>query len=323
MQAKTYSSIRLPQSITLTIETNTPASTNMTRVLIFENYEGRRIQLPIKLMRTNSHGLEVTDFPATLHNLQLLGSLNHRSFWDKIYLRNDGFDTKINIKRMTLIVHYHKVVGGAEKDIPLLSNTTINRVLGSAGSELYLTPFIERQTVRYAGLTSRNHTVAVLAAKDIGKSGTSAETYDQYGKNPKYRGWISYECSEFASWYLHETDCWNSLANTSRNVFRDITNTTQLHGVFKNKKRTYYYHNGKNKFLNEDNKKVYTPKAGDIFMRRGKGKFEHSMIFLRWNAKDKTALVIDGPYPVTLRTVDVHAMETRADDPKDFIVCKV
>ena len=177
--SKTSTSIRLPQSITLQIETNTPASTNMTRILIFENYEGRRIELPIKLMRTNSHGLEVTEFPDTLHNLQLLGSLNHRWFWDKIYLKNGVYDTKIHIKRMTLIVHYYKVVGGAVKDIPLLSNTLINRVLANAVSELYLTPFIERQTLQYAGLTSQNHPAAVMAAKDVGKSGTSDQGYDQ------------------------------------------------------------------------------------------------------------------------------------------------
>ena len=323
MQAKTYSSISLPQSITLEIETKTPASTNMTRRLVFENYEGRRIELKVKLDRTDTHRLELTDLPDTAHNLQLLGSLNHRSFWDKIYLRNNGGSSKIDIKRMTLIVHYYKVVSGAWKDIPLLSNTIINRVLGSGTSEVYLTPFIERQGMRNASLTSRNHAVAVLASKDIGKSGTCAEGYDQYGKNPKYRGWISYECSEFASWYLHETNCWSGFTSTSRNVFRDITSTTQLHGIFKNKKRAYYYHNGRNRFLNEHDKKVYTPKAGDIFMRRGGGKFEHSMIFLRWNASTKEATVIDGPYPVTIRTIKVHELETRADDPKDFIVCDV
>ncbi|PTX62131.1 hypothetical protein C8N46_103229 [Kordia periserrulae] len=322
MQAKTTTSIRLPQSITLQIETKTPASNNMTRKLIFENYEGRRIELPITLMRTASHQLEVTDFPDTTHNLQILGSLNHRSFWDKIYIKNTGGNSSIDIYRMTLIVHYHKVVAGAEKDIPMLSNTIVNRVLGSGDSEVYLTPFIERQMLRHAGLTSRNHPAAVLAAKDLGKSGTSAESYDQYGKNPKYRGWISYECSEFASWYLHETECWRDFTNKPKTVFRDITATSQLHAVYKSKKRTYYYHNGRNRFLNEETEVAYTPKPGDIFMRRGNGKFEHSMIFLRWNARNKTALVIDGPYPVTLRTVEVHALETRADDPKDFIVCE-
>ncbi|WP_298511268.1 hypothetical protein [uncultured Kordia sp.] len=322
MQAKTLTSIKLPQSITLKIETKTPASSNMTRKLIFENYEGRRIELPIKLMRTGTHALEITEFPDTTHNLQILGSLNHRSFWDKIYLKNSGGSSSIDIRRMTLIVHYHKVVSGAEKDIPLLSNTIINRVLRAGNNELYLTPFIERQMMRYAGLTSRNHPAAVLAAKDIGKSGTSAEGYDQYGKNSKYRGWISYECSEFASWYLHETDCWKDFKNKSKTVFRDIVATSQLHAIYKSKKRTYYYHNGRNRFLNEITQKVYTPKPGDIFIRRGNGEFEHSMIFLRWNASAKTALVIDGPYPVTLRTVDVHALETRADDPKDFIVCE-
>ncbi|AXG70560.1 hypothetical protein KORDIASMS9_02800 [Kordia sp. SMS9] len=322
MQAKTSTSIKLPQSITLKIETKTPASNDMTRSLVFENFEGRRIELKIKLNRTATHCLEVSDFPDTTHNLQVLGSLNHRSFWDKIYFKNSGGTSKIDIKKMTLVIHYHEVVGGAIKDIPLLLNTTFNRVLRSGNSEVYLTPFIERHLMRYAGLTSRNHPAAALSAKDIGKSGTSAKGYDQYGDNPKYRGWISYECSEFASWYLHETECWRDFRNKPKSVFRDITYTEQLYLIFKSKKRTYYYHNGRNRFLNEKNEKAYTPKPGDIFMRKADGKFEHSMIFLRWNSRDKTALVIDGPYPVTLRTVDVHAMETRTNDQKDFIVCE-
>lgn len=322
MQAKTLSSIKLPQTITLKIETKTPASTNMTRYLAFENYEGRRIELAIRLVRKSSHQLEISEFPQTTHNLQILGSLNHRSYWDKIYLVNKSGSSTIDIKKMTLIVHYHKVVSGAKKDIPLLSNTIVNRVLGASGSEVFLTPYIEEFAMDYAGINKKHHPAIILAAMDLGKSGTSDETYDQYGENPKYRGWISYECSEFVSWYLYETECWRDFPNQPNTLFRDIVATSQLHTIYRNAQRSYYYHSGKNSFYNETTDKEYKPKPGDVLIRKGNGRYEHSMLFLEWDAGAKVAKVIDGPYPVTLRKVDVHALETRTNNPKEFVVCE-
>lgn len=324
MQSKTKSSIRLPQSVTLKITTNTEPSTKLTRYLVFENYEGRRIELPIYLEKTASKTLEITDFPNTTHNLQKLGSLNHRSYWDKIYLENKTGTSAIDIDKMCLTIHYHEVVSGAEKDIPMLSKTRINEILPADGGEVFLTPHIEKHLLKYAGISrGYHHSAAKLAVKDLGKSGTSDKDYDQYGENPKYRGWISYECSEFVSWYLHETECWKNFPSEPATVFRDITYTEQLHTIFKAAEKTYYYHNGRKEFINEVTGVVYTPKSGDPLLRRGNGKFEHSMIMLRWDSESLKAEVIDGPYPVSIRTVDIDHLETRADDPKDFIVCKL
>ncbi|MBC8753899.1 hypothetical protein H2O64_04405 [Kordia sp. YSTF-M3] len=324
MQSKTKSSIKLPQSLSLKIETNTEPSDKLSRSLIFENYEGRRIELGFKLRKTASNTLEISEFTDTTHSLQVLGSLNHRSYWDKIYLRNNSGTSEIDIKKMCFTIHYHRVVSGAVKDIAMLSKTRINKKLPANSGELLLTPYIEKHLLKHAGLhRGFHHQVAKLAVKDIGKSGTSDKGYDEYGDNPKYRGWISYECSEFVSWYLHETDCWKDLNHQPNTVFRDITFTGELHTIFKAASKTYYYHSGKKKFINEVTGVEYVPKAGDPLLRRGNGKFEHAMILLKWNPKSLTTTVIDGPYPVCIRTVDIDALETRTNDPKDFIVCEL
>ncbi|QHI34713.1 hypothetical protein IMCC3317_00560 [Kordia antarctica] len=324
MQSKTKSSINLPQSITLKIETNTEPSSELTRSLIFENFEGRRIELGFKLVKTASKTLEIAEFTDTTHDLQILGSLNHRSYWDKIYLRNNHGTSEIDIYKMCLTIHYHRVVSGGVKDIPMLSKTRINEKLPANSGEIFLTPHIEKHLLKHAGIyRGYFHPVAKLAVKDLGKSGTSDKDYDEYGDNPKYRGWISYECSEFVSWYLHETGCWKNFNNQPNTVFRDITFTGELHTIFKAASKTYYYHSGKKKFINEVTGAEYVPKAGDPLLRKGNGIFEHSMILLKWDSKNLTTTVIDGPYPVCIRTVDIDAMETRANDQKDFIVCEL
>lgn len=47
------------------------------------------------------------------------------------------------------------------------------------------------------------------------------------------------------------------------------------------------------------------------------------MILLDWNSATKIAKVINGPYPVTIRTVDIHTLEKDPDNPKDFVIGSV
>lgn len=326
MGLKTESYISLPQSITMTISLRTPMTVNnFNRYLIFRNFENEEIKLKITLNTGQSrYQVVITDFPETTHNLQVLGSMNHRSYWDKIYLANTGQTKELDIGRISLTVHYVTGIEGTIQDIPLLDNVQINQVLGT-GDEIFLTPFIEDSVLDWAGISTSDHPIVVLAGKDLGKSGTSSEGYDQYGNNPKYRGWVSYECSEFVSWYIHEA--FAAQANYdgfTRNAFRDITATGQIHEEFKDRNRSYYYNSGKRKFISEWNPNLeYTPKAGDVLIRRGGGNYEHSMIMVNWDNTDLKATVIDGPYIITLRDIEVQELERREDNPKDFIICSV
>ncbi len=328
MGRKTESSINLPQGITLEIITNTPVtSNNLTRSLIFKNFEDKELELKFTLNVVNgfNNKLVITDFPETLHTLQVLGSMNHRSFWDRIYLKNAGGSTALDIHKISLTVHYVKGVSGAERDVPMLDNFELNQVLAQ-GDEIYLTNHIETSMIGWAGLnTANSHSIAVEAARDLGKSGTSAVGFDEHGNNPKYRGWLSYECSEFVSWYIH--DAYSNSSNYNgfpNNCFKNITFTGQIHEKFHDLNKTYYYNNSRQGFYAEFNDSLtYSPKAGDILIRRGNGNFEHSMILVDWNSTSKIATVIDGPYLITLREVDIQGLESRDTNEKDFILCSV
>jgi hypothetical protein len=322
MGKNTSTEISLPQSVSCSITCTTePSGSSFNRFLTFQNFAGERIRLKMTFTKISPLELEVTAFPDTTHNLQVLGSLNHRAFWDKMYLENRGGSSAISIHRMSLTVHYVKGASGTELDIPLLTNRRISRTLPAEEGEIYLTRYTIVPLRIWAGISSRAHLVARMAAQDLGKSGTSEKGYDQFGSNPKYRGMINNECSEFASWYLHEAGL--TFRHGKYASFKDITATSQLETIFKDLGKYYFYHNGQKKFLHQTTQAVYTPKAGDILMRRGGGKSEHSMIMISWDATNRTAKVINGPYPVTVRTVDVHTLEKDPDNPKDFVIGRV
>jgi hypothetical protein len=327
MAQKTQSSISLPQTITMSIIVNTPiSSSDLTRHLVFRNFADKEIKLPITLnaVSLNGNELVITDFPNTTHNLQVIGSMNHRSFWDRIYLVNYGRRTEIDIKSITLRVHYVKGASNSILDIPLLNNTRIDQVLGE-NDEIFLTPFIEASVMKWAGIVSNDHQIAIMAAKDLGKSGTSSEGFDEHGDNPKYRGWLGYECSEFVSWYIHKVYSMMSNYNGfGQDEFKNITFTGQIHEKFKRENKSYYYNVSRKDFYSEANDNLqYIPKAGDILIRRGNNKYEHSMILANWDSLGKIATVIDGPYIITLREVDVQELEERETNQKDYIICSV
>ena len=327
MGQKTESSILLPQRISMTITTNADInSKNLNRYLVFKNFLNKEIRLKFTLNTegNNKRKLIITDFPDSTHELQLLGSMNYRSYWDQIYLANINANTTIAIKSITLMVHYIPSSNDTIRDIPLLDNVIINQNLAK-NQELFLTPYIEKCVTNWAGILPTDHIVAQLAANDIGKSGTASEGFDQFGDNPKYRGWLSYECSEFVSWYLHAAYSMNKGYNGfSTNAFKHITYTQQIHDLFKTKNKSFEYNLAKKSFVNESDKAIkYIPKAGDVLIRRGNGKAEHSMILVKWNSKTLIATVIDGPYVVTLREVNVHSLETNTENPKDFVLCSV
>lgn len=322
MGKNTSSEISLPQSVSMTITTKSkPASRVMSRYLTFENFKNEVIRLKIELTRKSDSSLEVTGFPDSLHNLQVLGSLNHRSYWDKVYLENRGGNTEIEIARISMTIKYVKVSGGCEKEIPLLNNRWVNRTL-KKDSRIWLSGYMASDLRKWAKLSPSAHKVARMAVADLGKSGTSDKGFDNFADNPKYKGAINNECSEFVSWYLHEAGLRFGPLPGLRNisVFKNITATQKIHDIFKALKKSYAYNNAKKQFINESTGRSYTPKAGDWVGRRGGGKAEHSMIMLKWDSRKRIATVINGPYPVTLREVKVHELETRDDDPKDFIV---
>jgi hypothetical protein len=180
-----------------------------------------------------------------------------------------------------------------------------------------LTPYIENNLVSYLDLKGTEHAAVLLAAKDLGKSGTSQLGYDGYGDNPKYRGILGNECSEFVSWYYHQVGM-----STSISSFKDIHFTGDLYKIFQNSNKAYYYDHSSKQFRHESTNAVYTPKAGDFLGRKKGDVFEHSMMLLSWSPSKQFARALQGSYIVDIREVYIQEEET-SSDPNSYILGSV
>lgn len=182
--------------------------------------------------------------------------------------------------------------------------------------EIRLDEFARRSRYAWAGITDTDPPVIRMVAGDLGKSGSDGVGQDPYGQNPKYRGKIDELCSEFVSWYYYEANV--TVHGTS---LRDITTTQQLHDLFKAEGSLYRYNSGvrEHDFVHAETGERYLPRPGDFLERRGPTGAEHAMMMLRWIPGDEDAsdvhhrhnraVVLNGPWPVTVRLVRVHEDE--------------
>jgi hypothetical protein len=298
----------LEPTIEMTL-TEQPIHNNFTRYLSFQNYQGRTKRLAVAFRKRSGLTWHADSFPDGIDTLRSLADTDNRSYWDTMLLQNRGGSTEIRIGHLLIVMHYEDTAPGCQRDIPIV-DTDINRTLAAGTSSTGLDPYARVSRYTWAGLDFSEHPVALQAARDLGKSGSDGQ--DQYGANPKYGADVSLLCSEFVSWYYHES----GLVVGDRN-FRDIVGTGELHSIFESAGQLYRYHSGsKRAFIHSVTEDVYQPRAGDFLERRAGGKAEHSMIMLRWDDTNKEATVINGPWPVTLRRVRVQYDERNRG--KDF-----
>jgi hypothetical protein len=315
----------------LTLElSSAPAHNDFTRHLTFEDHTGARKRLPMKFRKTGTLAWQIDSFPEGIGELRSLVDPGNRSFWDNIYLENRGGTTSLPIKHMKLVMRYQDPPGSSPKginhaEIPMV-DWDINVSLLAGEDEIALNEFARRSLQKWAGLVDSDPSVVRQAVQDIGKSGSDGS--DGFGSNPKFGAGIDNLCSEFVSWYYYQ----EGIKVNGQSV-RDIVGTQQLHDLFSGAGRLYRYNSGTNlqAFVHTTSGAAYTPKAGDYLERRGPDGAEHSMIMYRWLpgnpgaslADDRLnqAVVVNGPWPVTLRLVKIHKDETTAG--KDFYLGRV
>jgi hypothetical protein len=295
-----------------------PSLTTFDLYLVFQDHDHRTRALQVRFRRSGASMTWLGDvFPDGLGALTGLADTGNRSHWDRMFLHNYNA-CAFAIDRVRIHVRYGNLPSGCSTDIPI-----VNRVVDQALPALWfcfpgalaLNVAAVESRRAWAGVTDADAWVVQLAAEDFGKSGSDGA--DAFGANPKYDGRDELLCSEFVSWYLHQA----VLPWAAANAFRDIVGTEQLDDLFDAEGRLYYYHLGQQRWLNMDNGAVYTPRSGDFLERRGEDGAEHSMIVLRWDAVAKVATVINGPWPVTLRTVAVDELERNGG--KDFRVGRI
>ena len=302
--------------------------------------------MKVRFTKKSSLTWESDSFPNGLDELTSLVNQGNRSYWDKLYLENCGGSTALTIKNIKIIIVYdnppgtsphqsNHVVDGLylslinHAEIPII-DWELNMELLSGYDTIDLTEFRKQSLRKWAGTNNDDPAFVRSAIEDCGKSGSDGS--DQYVSNPKYGGAIEKLCSEFVSWYYYEHG-----VKVNGTSLKDIVGTQELHNLFRAEGRLYRYNSGTNLqgFVHADTGEKYIPKSGDYLERRGPDGAEHSMLFYRWLPKDPSssraddqlnqALVINGPWPVTLRLVKIHKDElaTGADYPKDFWLGRV
>jgi hypothetical protein len=113
----------------------------------------------------------------------------------------------------------------------------------------------------------------------------------------------------------------------------DFVKTQEFHDVFKAQGTLYRYSSGTNlqAFVHAETGAEYIPRPGDFLERRKQGDSPpHSMLILRWipgdpgstdMEKKNRAVVINGPWPVTLRLVKIHKEEV--EEGRDYCLGRI
>lgn len=323
------------------------ASRNFSRYLTFESASGERKRLKVRFRHKEDLIWEATDFPNGLAALHSLVDPGNRELWDHIYLENRGGRMSLPIRHLKLVMVYDNppgtnpkvsdhLIDGMDlaeinhKRIPLV-DWEINMELLTGFDRISLDEFRIRTLYKWAHISEADPEFVRAAVRDFGKSGSDG--FDKHGKNPKYGGQIRLLCSEFVSWYYYQYGI-----QVHGKSLRDIEGTQQLHDLFEAEEELYAYKDEGETggFFNTKTGERYLPQPGDYLERRGPNGAEHSMMIYRWLPKDPTswndsdredmALVINGPWPVTLRLVRIErdeANESGDNYPKQYFVGKV
>ncbi len=309
---------RPPEELIVRITNRDPISVQrMTRYLCFRNYKGKTKSVPVRLKRKSTRVLRGKCTSAGLKTLQSLAYTGNRSFWDQMSLENHGGKTQLVIEKLRIQINYDIPDQAADDFWERLRivDSAISTELAAGTQAIDLEPWARESRCRLAGLDFMAHPAVILAAQDLGKSGSDSK--DQFFGNPKYAKPDQALCSEFVSWYYHET----GVVINQPNEFRTIDFTGNLRSIFGKAKRLYRYNNATGKFLHSESNAEYLPRSGDFLERRKKGVSEHSMLVVAWDAATRTMMVVNGPWPVTLRRIQLSTIEQTQG--KDFWLGRV
>jgi len=304
-----------------------PEHNNFSRYLTFQNHAGQYKRLAVAFHKTGPLRWEVESFPSGIDTLRSLAEPGNRSYWDRMYLESRGGSTALPIERLKIVMRYTNPSGDSPDginhgEIPVV-DWSVRKTLPAGDHMIGLSTYALYSRFAWAGVSDSDLQVVRMAAEDLGKSGSDGKGQDHYGNNPKYGAGLENLCSEFVSWYYYQA----GIKVNGKSV-RDIVGAQQLHDLFKAEGTLYRYNSGTNlqAFVHATSGVRYTPRPGDFLERRKDNKAEHSMLILRWlrgepgaaNVRHRynRAVVINGPWPVTLRLVRIH--EEEVDLGRDY-----
>jgi hypothetical protein len=294
-----------------------PSQDNFSCYLEFHDYEQNAVFIKFDFKKVGNLIYEAIldeTAPQELKKLQDMCLENNRSYWDEMLLENRDEIPELSIKHLFFTVSYNSTTKGCINDITIL-DWDIDQAFEQSYSRIYLNTYARFSRLEWVKETVKsitgkdyvydaNTVPAFLAAvRDIGKCGTSG--FNMYDSNPKYGAGEENLCSEFVSWYYYSQG-----TPFGRKNFKDIFSATTLIGLFEQADRKYEYNSVTKQFEHSLTQEVYQPQPGDYLWRTNQG---HAMMIAGWDEEANVAAVINGPWPVTLRTVKIQKDEVSSD----------
>ncbi|MEN8907384.1 MAG: hypothetical protein ABF289_15615 [Clostridiales bacterium] len=328
-----YSQV-MPKNFTakMVLKSGATAPHKITREIEFKNKNGKILNVSIYFGNPTMIAGKAT-YNGTIKNindLSLITTLNNRTYWDKMYLANNGGSTTLEIDTLEVSIDYENKIdnSGRYKESKYLIGKLSNVTLNGGIHELLISNYIGRRqfimdffnmptTIEYYKKFPLKVSRDIIY--DLGKSGTD----NDINTNPKYGGDNSL-CSETVSWYYADNNITvYDYVNKKTVDFKNIDYWRTMKNIFQNSRRMYSYHNGYQKwiFLDENGNWIYgketTPLPGDYvswdFNNENAGD-GHAIMVLDWNADTKWLTYIDGPGPVSVGKVNVQKYEKDYND---------
>ena len=165
---------------------------------------------------------------------------------------------------------------------------------------------------------------------DIGKSGSSGVGDSASADNPKYSSDLEHPlCSETVSWYYYETGVEIDTGTAEPYDFQDTAYHVELHDAFQDAGRLYCFHSGREEWIRKNRSydwvygDTYEPQPGDYLNRRNQPGTNngHSMMMVEWDSLGGVATVMDGPWNINFREVNVLIHEQRSDPDRRYDYC--
>ena len=319
------SAFPVPVKATIRIELDKiPERDYFFHFLVFKDYESSAVLVKFHFHKTGNLLYEAVvdeSTPQELAKLQGICRENNRDFWDMMTFENRQ-SLSLSIKNFFLEITYNSTTAGCINEIAVV-DWEINQDLAARYAKIYLNDYARFSRLKWVKeavkkcinkeyvYDANTSPVFFAAVRDIGKCGTSS--YNLYGMNPKYGSGSENLCSEFVSWYYH-----NEGIPFGRKIFRDVYSNIHLMDLFSYEGRKYSYNNTTQQFEHTVTGEVYNPQPGDYLQRENQG---HAMIMAGWNDETNTAAVINGPWPVTIRKVEIQKDEDRSD--KEYFIGRV
>jgi hypothetical protein len=294
-----------------------PSQDSFACYLVFQSYEHEAKLVKFTFSKTGDliyESILDESSPQELQKLQDMCLEDNRDFWDEMLLENRGEIPALSIKHLMFTVTYNSTTKGCINDITML-DWDVDQSFEQSYSKIYLNSYARFSRLKWVSetvksITGKNYSYdadtcpAFLAAvRDIGKCGTSG--FNFYDTNPKYGAGDANLCSEFVSWYYYHEG-----TPFGKRDFKDIRSATNLINLFAQVERKYDYNNLTKRFEHPITMEAYQPQPGDYLWRTNQG---HAMIIAGWNEEANIAAVINGPWPVTLRTVEIQKDEDQSD----------